>query len=308
MPDDAADAADADAGDHAAGARTSMAMTAEPQEAAEASAPKLPAARPGEEEAEALAPAAPTTGPEDGAGDRSVPARAAETQPARAASPQTDSEEASLLVPHGGMPGTLRGSLESLERQNTRLDAEGLERIQDEHDLAERIANKLLVPIPVSDALTVNADLPENHRYCRPWTAHFLADLAKTHEAAFHKPFEVSSAVRTVEYQERLMRSNGNAAPAEGDIVSPHLTGATVDIAKKGMSRNELDWMRQRLAALEAAGKIDVEEEFRQSCFHITVYKDYAPPHPATPGKPAKPGTKSRPATTDSDDATAQGL
>jgi hypothetical protein len=25
---------------------------------------------------------------------------------------------------------------------------------------------------------------------------------------------------------------------------------------------------------------IDVEEEFRQSCFHITAYKSYAPPIP----------------------------
>jgi len=25
------------------------------------------------------------------------------------------------------------------------------------------------------------------------------------------------------------------------------------------------------------AGKIDVEEEFRQACFHISVYKNYVP-------------------------------
>jgi hypothetical protein len=74
------------------------------------------------------------------------------------------------------------------------------------------------------------------------------------------------------------MHVNGNAAPAVGDIVSPHLTGATVDIAKSGLSRQEMAWMRQRLLALESAGKIDVEEEFRQACFHITVYRDYAPP------------------------------
>ena len=57
------------------------------------------------------------------------------------------------------MPAPLRGSHESLERQNARLDAEGLERIEDESDLADRIAHKLLVPIPASSALTVNADL-----------------------------------------------------------------------------------------------------------------------------------------------------
>ena len=78
-----------------------------------------------------------------------------------------------------------------------------------------------------------------------------------------------------MEYQKRLQETNGNAAAAEGDIVSPHLTGATIDIAKQGLSRQELGWMRHWLMPLEAAGKIDVEEEFQQSCFHITVYKNY---------------------------------
>jgi hypothetical protein len=189
---------------------------------------------------------------------------------------ETDTEQASLYIPRGAMPPPLRGSLESLERQNERLTAEGLERIEDEDDLSARIANGLLVPVPVSAALTVNPDLPLNHRYCRPWTARFLRDLAAAHDALFHRPLDVSSAVRPVTYQKRLMRVNGNAAPAEGDVVSPHMTGATVDIAKSGLSRSEMNWMRRRLLALEAEGKIDVEEEFRQRCFHITVYKTYA--------------------------------
>jgi len=209
--------------------------------------------------------------PDDSASDE-----AQGPSPTEAESVKTETEEASLYVPHSARLSPLRGSLESLTRQNTRLDGEGLERIEDEEDLSARIADGLLVPLPVSAGLTVNGDLLANHRYCRPWTAKFLADLARTHEVAFHKPLEVSSAVRTVEYQRRLMRTNGNAAAAEGDIVSPHLTGATVDIAKSGLSRREMTWMRQHLLALQTAGKIDVEEEFRQACFHITVYKDYA--------------------------------
>jgi hypothetical protein len=189
----------------------------------------------------------------------------------------TETEQASLYIPRGAMPLPLYGTLASLERQNERLEAEGLERIEDERDLEARIADGVLVPVPASGALTVNAELPANHRYCRPWTAKFLADLAREHDAAFHRPLEVSSAVRTVEYQRRLMEINGNAAPAVGDLVSPHLTGATIDIAKKGMSRSEVEWMRRRLLALEDAGRIDAEEEFHQACFHITVYKTYAP-------------------------------
>ena len=174
------------------------------------------------------------------------------------------------------MPPPLRGSLVSLERQNDMATAEGLERIENEDDLSDRIAHKELVAIPVSAGLTVNGNLPEHHRYCRPWTAVFLENLARAHAMEFHASLEVSSAVRTVEYQKHLMMVNGNAAAAEGDVVSPHLTGATIDIAKNGMSRQEIGWMRSWLLPLQSAGMIDVEEEFQQACFHITVYKNYA--------------------------------
>ncbi|MGC9158328.1 MAG: DUF5715 family protein [Terracidiphilus sp.] len=175
------------------------------------------------------------------------------------------------------MPPPLRGSLASLERQNERNDAEGLERIEDEADLEDRIAHGMLVPIPVSAALVVNPGLSANRRYCRPWTARFLADLARAHAALFPRPLEVTSAVRTVAYQLRLQRINGNAAPAEGEIASPHLSGATIDIAKHGMSLREIAWMRIELLQLQNEGKIDVEEEFEQACFHINVYTSYAP-------------------------------
>ena len=179
------------------------------------------------------------------------------------------------------MPPPLFGSAESLERQNEKTEADGLERILDDDDLNQRIAAKLLVPVPTSPSLGINQNLPENHRYCRPWTARFLADLARSHYARFHRSLQVNSAVRTVEYQRSLIAINGNAAPADGDIASPHLTGAAVDIGKKGMSFSELSWMRAWLLPMQTAGKIDVEEEFYQSCFHITVYRGYAPPPPS---------------------------
>ncbi|MDE3202385.1 MAG: hypothetical protein KGN79_15855 [Acidobacteriota bacterium] len=175
----------------------------------------------------------------------------------------------------------LRGSFESLARQNEKTDDDGLERILDNADLEDRIQRGFLVKVPVSDDLTINQNLPEIRRYCRPWTATFLKDLSRAHEKRFGRSFEVSSAVRTVAYQKQLMRHNGNAAAAVGEVVSPHVTGATIDIAKHGMNREEIYWMRQRLAALQDAGKIDVEEEFRQACFHITVYKSYIGAGPA---------------------------
>jgi hypothetical protein len=187
----------------------------------------------------------------------------------------------------------MRGSYESLVHQNEMADAEGLERILDDSDLASRIAQKSLVPVPVSTALQINPELPENRRYCRPWTAHFLTDMAQAHASRFPgSTLLVTSAVRTVEYQRHLQRVNGNAAAAEGDVASPHLTGGTIDIAKKGMTRGEIAWLRSWLMPLEDAGKIDVEEEFKQACFHISVYKTYVPdngaPRRTAPGDPTE--------------------
>ena len=179
------------------------------------------------------------------------------------------------------IPAPLRGSHESLVHQNEMAEAEGLERILDDAELEDRIAHGSLVPVPVSPLLHINTDLPENRRYCRPWTAKFLADLSHAHSARFAgSALEVTSAVRTVEYQRRLRMTNGNAASADGDIASPHLTGGTIDIAKAGMTAREIGWMRAWLIPLEQQGKIDVEEEFRQSCFHISVYKSYTEPKP----------------------------
>ncbi len=202
---------------------------------------------------------------------------AMESDAVMAAATRAAAEDLSSEFAGRAMPPPLRGSLVSLQRQDARLEAEGLERIEDDADLTSRIARGMLVPVPVSAALTINPELPALHRYCRPWTAQFLSDLARAHAAVFARPIEVSSAVRTVAYQRHLMRFNGNAAPAEGDLFSPHLMGATVDIGKKGMNWREIAWMRGWLLHLEASGKLDVEEEFDQSCFHITVYKTYAP-------------------------------
>lgn len=171
----------------------------------------------------------------------------------------------------------LKGSRESLVRQNERSEAEGLERIEDDDDLNDRIASGALVPLPASAKLAVNAGLPVNRRYCRPWTADFLRDLSRAHAAQFTHPLLITSAVRTVQYQKKLKEVNGNAAAAEGDVASPHLTGASIDIAKSPMSRKEISWMRRQLLAMQQAGHIDVEEEFKQSCFHITVYNTYEP-------------------------------
>ncbi len=171
----------------------------------------------------------------------------------------------------------LRGSREILEHQNVMADAEGLNRVEDDAELRQMRADHLLLDFPESAALRVNPELESDRRCARPWTVLFATDIARAYYARFHEPLQVNSAVRTVAYQLRLRRVNGNAAGIEGDLASPHLTGEAMDFGKHGMTRVEIAWMRLYLRPLMQAGKLDVEEEFQQACFHISVYRSYAP-------------------------------
>ncbi len=182
------------------------------------------------------------------------------------------------------MPAPLFGSHEILVHQNVMADQAGLERILNDDDLLDKRREGQLVRLPVSRALNVDPRLPPDRRFCRPWVAQFLTELAEAHFARFGTPLQVNSAVRTVEFQQKLMRRNGNAAPAEGDTASPHLTGQAVDLAKRGMSLAEIAWMRGALLNGMEAGRIDVEEEFQQSCFHISVYRGQRRPA-GSPGR-----------------------
>ncbi|MES2220311.1 MAG: DUF5715 family protein [Acidobacteriota bacterium] len=182
------------------------------------------------------------------------------------------------------MPVALRGSHEVLVHQNIIADVEGLSRIQDDAQLSAMVRSGDLVALPASPGLAVDPRLPLNRRYSRPWTAQFLRNLARAHEDLFGRPLQLTSAVRTVNFQRHLAHYNGNAAPTSGDTASPHLTGEAIDLGKKGMSLKEIAWMRAVLGALQASGKLDVEEEFEQACFHISVYKTYGP-HSAPPAQ-----------------------
>jgi hypothetical protein len=171
----------------------------------------------------------------------------------------------------------LRGTHASLVRQNERDRAEGLTRIKDEAQLEALVHEHDLVALPVSGNVQVDPRLAYDRRYTRPWTAEFMRQLGRSFSHEFGEPLVITSAVRPASYQERLTWRNGNAAPANGEIASPHEFGATIDIGKKGMTAREMAWMRGYLLPLQEAGQIDVEEEFYEACFHITVYKTYVP-------------------------------
>ena len=172
-------------------------------------------------------------------------------------------------------PVLLKGSYDSLVKQNAEIDRLQLVRIQNDRDLEELIARNQLVGLPESNFVRVDPRLDESRRFCRPWTSLLLEDLGEAYYKEFHQPIQVNSAVRTVQQQERLARFNHNAAPAEGDTASSHLAGLTVDIAKRGMTRRQRAFVEKYLVNLRNLGLVEAVEERRQACFHVMVSDRY---------------------------------
>lgn len=170
----------------------------------------------------------------------------------------------------------LKGSYESMLRQNEEINRLELPRIQNDDELQNMILRQELVNIEESDELAVAGNLDTAHRYCRPWTREFLDDLSGAFYDEFHKPIQVNSAVRTIDQQKKLRRHNRNAAPIEGETASSHLAGTTVDLAKRGLTRKQKKWLDAYLKNLQDQGLIEAAEERRQACYHIMVKSQYS--------------------------------
>src|ERR1051326_676493 len=110
----------------------------------------------------------------------------------------------------------LKGSMDSMVRQNEEIDRLQLPRIADNEQLLELEHTQELVPIQETRALRVNPGINADKRYCRPWCNQFLQDISEAYYKEFRVPLQVNSAVRTMEHQQKLRRHNGNAAPEIG--------------------------------------------------------------------------------------------
>ncbi len=169
-----------------------------------------------------------------------------------------------------------RPSHDSLLRQNEEIDRLDLPRIQDDAELEALKASGDLVPIEESESLKVERSLDPSRRYCRPWTRDFVQDLSEVYYRQFHDQIQVNSAVRTVTVQRKLRRRNRNAAPAEGDTASSHLAGITVDLQRRGLTKEEIRFVEHYLFYLNALGLVEPEEERRHWCFHVMVSERYS--------------------------------
>jgi hypothetical protein len=168
-----------------------------------------------------------------------------------------------------------RPSRDSLLRQNAEIDRLELPRIQDDAELEQLKASEDLLPIVPTAALRIAPSLAPDRRYCRPWTRDFVQDLSEAYYKEFHSQIQVNSAVRTVQVQKKLRRHNRNAAPEKGEIASSHLAGITVDLQRRGMTRQQVQWVEQYMLPLKNLGIIEPEEERHQWVFHVAVSDRY---------------------------------
>jgi hypothetical protein len=169
----------------------------------------------------------------------------------------------------------LRATASSLTIENQRADADDLSRLTGLPMLRRFVRAGLLVAVPSTTKHSYTHNISTAYRYLRPWSKLFLDRLSSQFHSRFGHRLRVTSLVRTVSFQQNLAKRNGNAAPAYGPKRSSHLTGATLDISKKGMTGRELDWMRRVLHSLTVSNYIHAIEEFQQSAFHIMVFRNY---------------------------------
>src|SRR5512146_237906 len=202
----------------------------------------------------------------------------------------------------------LKGSHESLIRQNEEIDRLELPRIQNDDELNQLIDQGALVEISEQPGLHIAGNLKPNRRYSKAWTRDFVEDLGQAYYDEFGIPIQLTSAVRTADQQKKLRRRNRNAAPIEGDTASSHLAGLTVDIGKRGLTKKQHQWVENYFAKLRELGLIEVAEERRQACFHVMVserYSDWRSQLYGTTESAAATSTD-QPAPETSDDSAAQ--
>ena len=180
-----------------------------------------------------------------------------------------------VLPPETSLANSLRANSDSQVIQNERANRDKLSRLEDQEMLKRFARLRLLVPVPANARGYYVHSVPTRLHYLRPWSKLFLDRLSNQFRARFGKRLRITSLIRTAEYQKSLEKWNRNAAPASGKKRSTHLTGASLDISKKGMARAQRQWLRRVLTSLKRKGYLFAVEEFQQPNFHIMVHRNY---------------------------------
>ncbi len=171
---------------------------------------------------------------------------------------------------------SLRADSSSQAAQNDRADTDHLSRMEDDQMVQRWARLNLIVPVKEKTRYYYLHAVPVKYRYLRPWANLLLERLSQQYRTKFGNQMRVTSLLRTKSYQRQLARRNSNAASATGSKASVHLTGACLDISKKGMTGKQQQWVRSVLSNLHDKKYIYAVEEFQQPAFHVLVHRHYA--------------------------------
>ncbi|HMT06578.1 MAG TPA: FHA domain-containing protein [Pyrinomonadaceae bacterium] len=107
-----------------------------------------------------------------------------------------------------------------------------------------------------------------------------LLELAGAYHGKFKRPLRVTSLTRSMDYQIGLNATNANSFPVRGPgSLPPHTSGCAFDLARKHMTAEEQNFVMNKLAEMENAGKLDALIEYgANACFHVFIYSDGRPP------------------------------
>lgn len=107
-----------------------------------------------------------------------------------------------------------------------------------------------------------------------------LKELADAYFQRFGRPLRVTSLTRSMDYQILLNSNNANSFKVTGEgSLPPHTSGCAFDLARKHMPVDEQNFVMQKLAEMERAGKLDALIEYgANACFHVFIYDDGSPP------------------------------
>lgn len=121
-------------------------------------------------------------------------------------------------------------------------------------------------------------------RTVAPEAGKFIEEIAHEYKEKFNRPLRLVALVRSMDYQIALNKNNpGNSRVIGADALPSHVSGYAFDIAYKQMTAEEQNFLMQKLADDEKAGKIDALRESGTFgadavAFHVFVYFNGKPP------------------------------
>ena len=117
-------------------------------------------------------------------------------------------------------------------------------------------------------------------RMFQPRAKGILKELADAYFGRFGRPLRVTSLTRSMDYQILLNATNANSFKVRGEgSLPPHTSGCAFDLSRKHMPAEEQNFVMQKLAEMERAGKLDALIEYgANACFHVFIYHDGVAP------------------------------